>query len=37
VAFTNGWINSEQLEAAIQKLGKSSYALYLSELLKQAN
>ena len=33
VAFKNGWINAEQLVAAIDKLGKSSYGQYLRHLL----
>ena len=36
VAFNNGWISAEQLEATIKILGKSSYGNYLSELLRQA-
>ncbi|MBH53339.1 MAG: glucose-1-phosphate thymidylyltransferase [Opitutaceae bacterium] len=34
VAYHKGWIGKDQLEKTIEKLGKSSYGLYLKELLK---
>jgi glucose-1-phosphate thymidylyltransferase len=33
IAWRQGWIDRARLEANIAKLGKSSYALYLSKLL----
>lgn len=34
IAYTNGWINAEQLEKLSVKLGKSGYGKYLASLLK---
>jgi glucose-1-phosphate thymidylyltransferase len=33
IAFRNGWMNAEQLEASISALGKTSYADYLRSLI----
>ena len=35
IAWRNGWINRDQLQANIQKLGKSGYADYLRRLLAE--
>jgi glucose-1-phosphate thymidylyltransferase len=35
IAWSQGWINRAQLEANIQKLGKSAYAQYLVRLLAE--
>jgi glucose-1-phosphate thymidylyltransferase len=32
IAFRNGWMNSEQLQATVKALGKTSYANYLRSL-----
>jgi glucose-1-phosphate thymidylyltransferase len=36
IAWTNGWITPEQVKAEATSMGKSSYAAYLWDLLKQA-
>jgi glucose-1-phosphate thymidylyltransferase len=33
IAFRNGWINAEQVAAAVHQLGKTEYGNYLRELL----
>ena len=35
VAYEKGWINADELSATIRKLGKSSYGLYLEDLLNR--
>ena len=35
IAYRQGWITSEQLEAMANRIGKSSYAGYLKRLLKE--
>jgi len=35
IAYTNGWINEAQLEARAADLGKTPYATYLRQLVKQ--
>ncbi|MEZ2348028.1 glucose-1-phosphate thymidylyltransferase RfbA [Terriglobus sp. RCC_193] len=35
IAWRKGWISSEQLEELAQKIGKSSYAVYLRRILKE--
>ena len=35
IAYTNGWINEEQLEERAASLGKTPYATYLREIVKQ--
>ncbi len=35
IAWRKGWISSEQLEDLAQKIGKSSYAVYLRRILKE--
>ncbi|HEY9139061.1 MAG TPA: glucose-1-phosphate thymidylyltransferase, partial [Terriglobus sp.] len=35
IAWRKGWISSEQLESLAQKVGKSTYAIYLRRLLKE--
>jgi glucose-1-phosphate thymidylyltransferase len=37
IAFKKGWINRAGLEANIKKLGKSSYGIYLKQLLTNAS
>ena len=36
IAWTNGWISPEQVKAEAASMGKSAYAAYLWDLLKQA-
>jgi glucose-1-phosphate thymidylyltransferase len=36
IAFRNGWIGAAQLEALVQKLGRSGYAEYLNSVLHEA-
>jgi glucose-1-phosphate thymidylyltransferase len=36
IAWTNGWITPEQVKAEATSMGKSAYAAYLWDLLKQA-
>lgn len=33
IAYTQGWINNDELESQIELLGKSSYGAYLIKLL----
>lgn len=35
IAWRKKWISSEQLDALAQKIGKSSYAVYLHRILKE--
>jgi glucose-1-phosphate thymidylyltransferase len=35
IAFTNGWINEDQLEQRAASLGKTPYATYLRDIVKQ--
>ena len=36
IAWSNGWITPEQVKSEAKQMGKSAYAAYLWELLKQA-
>jgi len=36
IGFNNGWLSSNELEKSIEKLGKTSYGKYLSEILLEA-
>ena len=33
IAYTQGWINNNELELQITKLGKSGYGAYLAKLV----
>jgi glucose-1-phosphate thymidylyltransferase len=35
IAWRKGWINDEQITALAEKIGKSSYAIYLRRILKE--
>ena len=36
IAWHNGWISPDQVKAEAQAMGKSAYAVYLWDLLRQA-